>query len=354
MNSNTKTDTENQSVSQSERETRLKAWCAQQSLLHALDFDWTMISGDASFRRYFRLSTDQASWVAVDAPPEQENSEQFCKVAALFAQQGCHVPEVLAADFEQGFMLISDLGDRQLLKELNENTVDSYYAMAFDELVKLQSASDSNALPFYDDEKLMQEMSLFQDWFLQAYLKLELSDQEQQLVLSTQKNISEQVRQQKQVYVHRDFHSRNLMIVQQGLALIDFQDALLGPITYDAVSLLKDVYIEWPEKKRKQMLKSYFEKLKQNSILENAFSFQRFYEDFELMGLQRHLKILGIFARLSIRDGKHAYLQDLPLTFNYLEAALEKLSGKSPSYEAFATLVQGPIKLHFLERQNKI
>lgn len=347
MNSHTHTE------KQSQRETSLKNWCSAQGLLHGVDFDWVMISGDASFRRYFRVSTHGVSWVAVDAPPEHEDSEQFCKVAALFARQGCSVPEVLAKDFEQGFMLLSDLGDRQLLKELNESTVDSYYAMAFDELVKLQSAADSSALPVYDDEKLMQEMSLFQDWFLHAYLQIQLDDAQSQLILNTQKSISEQVRKQKQVYVHRDFHSRNLMIVDQGLALIDFQDALLGPITYDAVSLLKDVYIEWPEQKRKQMLENYFEKLKQNNILESDFSFQRFYEDFELMGLQRHLKILGIFARLSIRDGKHAYLKDLPLTFSYLESALEKLAGKYPDFQAFVSFVRETVKPHFLERQKK-
>lgn len=326
----------------------LKNWCAQQSVLFGKHFDFFMVSGDASFRRYFRIQLASIAYIAVDAPPTHEDSEQFCKVAELFASQGACVPEVLAKDFEQGFMLLSDLGDRQLLSEINVQNAEFYYGLAFDELLKIQKAKViPNALPLYDYEKLMQEMSLFQTWFIDELLALKLSEQEKQLILDTQKMIANQVLQQKQVYVHRDFHSRNLMIVEKNkalkIAVIDFQDAVIGAITYDAVSLLKDCYIEWSEQNRKKYLENYFKQLIRYDVLDKQASFDIFYKDFEWMGLQRHLKVLGIFARLSIRDGKPNYLKDLPLTFKYVEDALLGF----PELKDFSILLSGKIKEKF-------
>jgi N-acetylmuramate 1-kinase len=326
----------------------LKNWCSQQSLIKDQDFDFSMISGDASFRRYFRIQLTTISYIAVDAPPQHENSQQFCKVATLFAEHGVCVPQILAKDFVQGFMLLSDLGDRQLLAELNEQNAQRYYALAFKEIIKLQSAeTHAGTLPLYDFEKLMQEMSLFQDWFTSSLLDLKLSDAEIKLIVETQNIIAERVLKQKQVYVHRDFHSRNLMIVEKNgetnMALIDFQDAVIGAITYDAVSLLKDCYIEWPAEKRKQFLENYYAQLHYAGIVSSGETFESFFQDFEIMGLQRHLKILGIFARLSIRDHKHSYLKDLPLTFKYIE---ETLLG-FPEFKTFSDFFLVKVKSKF-------
>jgi len=330
------------------RAQELKNWCSQQSLIKNQTFDFSMVSGDASFRRYFRVQLATISYIAVDAPPEHENSQQFCKVAALFSAQGVCVPEVLAKDFSLGYMLLSDLGDRQLLAEINQQNAQQYYDLAFREIIKLQSAvTQAGTLPLYDFEKLMQEMSLFQDWFIASLLHLELNEAEKILILNTQKIIAEKVLNQKQVYVHRDFHSRNLMIIEKNnelkIALIDFQDAVIGSITYDAVSLLKDCYIEWPKVKRKQYLESYYLQLSNNGIISRDKSFNDFYQDFELMGLQRHLKILGIFARLSIRDHKNGYLKDLPLTFKYIEEALPGF----PEFKTFSDFFLIKVKNKF-------
>lgn len=341
-------DLKNKMTVMNQRTQDLKNWCSQLPLLQGKVFDFSMVSGDASFRRYFRIHLNASSYIAVDAPPEHENSLQFCKVAALFSEQGACVPEVLATDFSQGFMLLSDLGDRQLLSEINADNAQFFYGLAFDEIIKIQKAKVlDNQLPYYDQEKLMQEMLLFQTWFVEKLLKLTLTEQEQQIILKTQLTIIDKVLQQQQVYVHRDFHSRNLMIVEKNnslnIALIDFQDAVIGAITYDAVSLLKDCYIEWNQQQRNGFLENYFNKLVQQNVLTNTECFESFHKDFEWMGLQRHLKILGIFARLSIRDAKHGYLKDLPLTFHYVEDALLNF----PELKDFSDLILGKIKQKF-------
>ncbi len=321
---------------QKARSEQLRLWLNQQlpllaSFPKAADFDVQMVSGDASFRRYFRVSFVSSegsvqTCIAVDAPPQHENSQQFCKVAALLLQQGCFVPEVLASDFGTGFMLLSDLGDRQLLSELNAENVEHYYALAFEQLLKMQAMPIERInLPLYSHEMLMTEMALLQEWFCTQFLGLNLTNENLGMIERTQAQIAKQVGAQVQVFVHRDFHSRNLMIVGQQLAMIDFQDAVIGAVTYDAVSLLKDCYIEWPETQRKKWLHNYFEKLVKQGVLRDTATFDAFYKDFEWMGLQRHLKVLGIFARLSIRDGKHGYLKDLPLTFSYVEQALASM-----------------------------
>jgi aminoglycoside/choline kinase family phosphotransferase len=333
---------------QQQRQHQLERWCAQQSQLEGKSFDFKMVSGDASFRRYFRIVCQQASFIAVDAPPEHEDSRQFCKVAALFETQACVVPKVYASDFEQGFMLLSDLGDTMLLDELNEKNVEGFYAQALEELVKLQAAKlKGGELPLYNKQKLIDEMALFQQWFVEDYLVYSLSQKERKLIEDTQGLIADEVLKQQQVIVHRDFHSRNIMVLPGKLALIDFQDALIGPITYDAVSLLKDCYLEWPDAQREEYLQSYFNKLLEKNISQEK-NFKNFYVGFEWMGLQRHLKVLGIFSRLSIRDGKDAYLNDLPLTFKYVEEVLEKI----PELSEFKVFFEDMVKPLF-ELKNK-
>ncbi len=279
-----------------------------------------MVSGDASFRRYFRLQHGQGSLICVDAPPEKENSRPFVAIArALFTHQ-VHVPEVIAVDFEQGFMLLSDLGDTMLRPCLNDNSVDELYGQAMDELLHLLSSPhpDDYPLPPYDHARLMTEMSLFRDWFVVRYLALDLQSEETALIDDTCRRIADTVLQQPTVFVHRDYHSRNLMVLPTGrLGVIDFQDAVTGPITYDLVSLLRDAYVEWPANRVSGWVEQFRQKLLAAGQIGEDVDAEQFQAWFDWMGAQRHLKILGIFARLSLRDGKHGYLNDIPLVFKY-------------------------------------
>ena len=341
---------------------QLKTWCAGVDLLQAQDFDFSLVSGDASFRRYFRARTAAHSFVAVDAPPEHENSQQFCRVARFFEKQQVRVPKIFAFDEQLGFMLLEDLGDKQLLAQLNAANVDYLYGLALDALSHLQKISSSQfsvkdfPLPDYDANKLLQEMYLFQEWFLKKLLVMDLTAFEQTLIEKTQRAILGSVLQQQKVCVHRDYHSRNLMLIpdagHEQVAMIDFQDAVTGPISYDLVSLLKDCYVEWPVEKRKQWLKEYFQRLQLLAVVDKTYAFEDFYSDFEIMGLQRHLKVLGIFARLNIRDHKAAYLKDLPLTFKYVEEALNHFPENHPLSKIlgdFAEFFCGKVKARFSE-----
>lgn len=280
-----------------------------------------MVSGDASFRRYFRLHHDQGSLIGVDAPPDKENSRPFVAIArALFAHQ-VHVPEVVAVDFEQGFMLLSDLGDTLLRPCLTADTVDELYGRAMDELLHLLSSPHPQdyALPPYDRARLMTEMALFRDWFIDRYLALPLSAAEAALIDDTCGLIADRVLEQPTVFVHRDYHSRNLMVLPTGrMGVIDFQDAVTGPVTYDLVSLLRDAYVEWPSAQVAGWVEQFRARLLAEGLIPATVDREAFLAWFDWMGAQRHLKILGIFARLSLRDGKHGYLNDIPLVFKYL------------------------------------
>lgn len=280
-----------------------------------------VVSGDASFRRYFRLRHDQGSLICVDAPPEKENSRPFVAIArALYAHQ-IHVPEVVQVDFGQGFMLLSDLGDTLLRPCLNDGTVDDLYGQAMEELLHLLSSPppEDYELPPYDHDRLMLEMSLFRNWFIDCYLALPLTPQEEALIESTCRCIARRVLDQPTVFVHRDYHSRNLMVLPTGrLGVIDFQDAVTGPITYDLVSLLRDAYVEWPDSRVSGWVEDFRRKLTAANLIGEDVDADTFLAWFDWMGAQRHLKVLGIFARLSIRDGKHGYLNDIPLVFKYL------------------------------------
>lgn len=284
------------------------------------------VSGDASFRRYFRQALAGGdSLIAVDAPPEKENSRPFVAIARALRAHGVPVPEVLAADFEQGFMLLQDFGDQLLLPALSATTVDALYRQAMDALLHLQTCDSvpGHALPAYDRQRLLDEMNLLRDWFIPRYLGLSLNTEQQAVLENAFVAIAAAVTQQPQVFVHRDYHSRNLMLLADGsLGVIDFQDAVTGPVSYDLVSLLRDAYVVWPPAQVQKWVAEFAGLLQAQGGIraDDVAAFPRW---FDWMGAQRHLKVVGIFARLSLRDGKHGYLNDIPVVFNYLLAEIQ-------------------------------
>ena len=307
--------------------------------------EWQLlpVSGDASFRRYFRALSGGCSWIAVDAPPEKENSRPFVAVAKTLEQQGVHVPHVYLADYELGFMLLSDLGDNLYLPQLNADSVDLLYAAALDELLKIQAcdAVSGMALPSYDEALLSREMELFRDWFLSQLLGLSLSEVENKLLDRFFSSLVKSALEQNQVFVHRDYHSRNLMYQHEGSpGVIDFQDAVRGPVTYDLVSLLRDCYIAWPDEQVYGWVEGYRKQLLNHGL--NVPDEDVFQSWFDLMGTQRHLKAIGIFARLNIRDGKPSYLQDIPRTFSYMQ----KVASKTPELSDVAKWLDSEVVPH--------
>ena len=291
-------------------------------------------SADASFRRYFRIdTTDGPSLIVMDAPPPQENVRPFVQVAALFAETGVSVPQVLAQDPDQGFLLLSDLGNVTYLHQLGADTAHALYMDAIGALVQIQVHSRPDVLPEYDRALLLRELMLFPEWYVGRHLGAALSAAQEATLHKVFDLILANNLAQAQVYVHRDYHSRNLMVIDAGNpGVLDFQDAVYGPITYDLVSLLRDAYIEWDEEMVLDWAIRYWEQARRAG-LPVAPDIDTFYRDFEFMGLQRHLKVLGVFARLYHRDGKDAYLKDLPLVMQYVR----KTAGR---YKALAPLVQ--------------
>ena len=293
------------------------------------------VSGDASFRRYFRLPLASGSLIAVDAPPEKENSRPFVAIARALRAHGAHVPEVLATDFEQGFMLLEDFGDVLLRPRLDAATVDVLYGRAMDTLLHLQACTEvpDHALPHYDRPRLTDEMALIRDWFIARYLGLELDAGQRSVLEDAFALIAADVGAQPQVFVHRDYHSRNLMLLASGeIGVIDFQDAVTGPVTYDLVSLLRDAYVSWPAADVARWVGQYAGRLRAAGRLGADVDDATFQRWFDWMGAQRHLKVVGIFARLSIRDGKHGYLDDIPLVFHYLLAEIEDQAELAPLF----------------------
>lgn len=280
-------------------------------------FNIEVASADASFRRYFRVQIDTQSYIAMDAPPEHENCEPFVRIARLFEQAGVHTPHIIAEDLNQGFLLLSDLGNTTYMQALNQETASPLYLDAIDALIKIQLASVPDVLPEYDAALLLRELQLFPDWYIQQHLKTNLSEKQQQTLKQVFSSIIDNNLAQAKVFVHRDYHCRNLMLAQPNPGVLDFQDAVYGPITYDLVSLFKDAYIEWEEAQVLDWTIRYWERARQAG-LPVAVDFADFYHDFEWMGVQRHLKVLGIFARLCHRDGKQAYVNDMPLVMRYL------------------------------------
>ncbi len=317
---------------------QLKVWLAeilpQQPGFSEAFWEVVPVSGDASFRRYFRALSNGCSWIAVDAPPEKEDSRPFVAVAQALAEQAVAVPEIHAVDLDQGFMLLSDLGDELYLGQLTQASVDGLYQQALQSLVQIQACPGllRGALPLYDAALLNREMELFREWFLPGLLGLELSADEHLMLDALFDRLTQVALQQPQVFVHRDYHSRNLMY-RPGNApgVIDFQDAVMGPITYDLVSLLRDCYVAWPQQQVYGWVEGFRQSLlAQGQPVGDEAEFRRW---FDLMGAQRHLKVLGIFARLKLRDGKSGYLADIPRTLFYL---LHELSVE-PELQAVTT-----------------
>ncbi|MDB5797732.1 MAG: aminoglycoside phosphotransferase [Paucimonas sp.] len=275
-------------------------------------------SADASFRRYFRVDADDgATYIAMDAPPPQEDVQPFMHVAEVLGKTGVSVPEVLASDTAQGFLLLSDLGSTTYLHQLNHDTAHKLYLDAIDALVLMQVQSQPGVLPEYDRALLLRELMLFPDWYVSRHIGATFTDQQSDALQKVFDVLLANNLAQPQVYVHRDFHSRNLMVLPKGNpGILDFQDAVYGPITYDLVSLLRDAYIQWDEEQVLDWAVRYWEKARRAG-LPVSHDVDAFYRDFEFMGLQRHLKVLGIFARLYHRDGKAAYLDDMPLVMEY-------------------------------------
>ncbi len=288
------------------------------------NMELTPLTGDAGFRRYYRVNT-LPPMLAVDAPPENENSRQFVELAQYLRSRGIGVPAVAAADCEQGFLLIEDFGDQLLQQELetSPSAATGLYGEALMQLLALQQSPDQSALiPRYDRRVLGRELRQFTDWFTGELLNYALTTEEQQLITDTFKKLEDSALEQPQVLVHRDFHSRNLLLRPDGaLGVVDFQDAVWGPITYDLVSLLRDCYLRWPAEQVQQWALGYGNMAVDAGLLPNVDRGQ-YLRWFDWMGLQRHLKVLGIFARLALRDGKTRYLNNLPLVIRYLlEAA---------------------------------
>lgn len=325
----------------------LQTWLASLNLVQA---DSTRpASSDASFRRYFRVDVLPASQgaqgttlIAMDAPPQQEDVRPFVQVAGLFAASGVTVPGIVAQNTEQGFLLLSDLGHTTYLANLTRETASTMYSAAIDSLIKIQQHSAPGVLPEYDREILLHEMNLFPEWYIGKHLGLTLTPAQQVQLNGVFDALLANNLSQQQVYVHRDYHARNLMVMQQGNpGILDFQDALYGPITYDLVSLLRDAYIQWDEEMVLDWVVRYWQKAKQLGLPVNP-DIDAFYRDFEFMGLQRHLKILGIFARLNYRDGKAMYLDDLPMVLDYVRKTANRYIALKPLVRLLDALENTP------------
>ncbi|TMH84141.1 MAG: aminoglycoside phosphotransferase [Betaproteobacteria bacterium] len=325
-----------------DRAEQLRRWLA--ATLGGGDFSIAPASDDASFRRYFRIRRGEAqpSLVVMDAPPDKENCGPFVHVAHLLAEAGVHVPEIFAQDLEQGFLLLSDLGSTTYLDALDEHNAGRLYEDALDALLRIQRASRPGLLPDYSRELLERELRLFPDWYVGRQLRRELDTAQLQTLEKTFSTILDNNLAQARVFVHRDYHSRNLMVCEPCPGILDFQDAVYGPITYDLVSLLRDAYIAWDEERVIDWAVRYWERARGQGLPVGP-DFADFYRDFEWMGAQRQLKVLGIFARLSFRDGKDGYLKDQPLVMSYLR----RTCGRYPELAALGRLLEE------LERQEK-
>ncbi|CAK0779707.1 N-acetylmuramate/N-acetylglucosamine kinase [Gammaproteobacteria bacterium] len=274
-------------------------------------------SGDASFRRYFRLHQGQRTWIAMDAPPEREDCRPFVAIAEQLAALGLNVPMPLAQNLEQGFLLLNDLGRQLYLEALNEASVERLYGDALGALAVIQACGPRNGLPPYDRELLMREMGLFREWLLGRLLGIALSPSEEAMLSETFTILADNALTQPQVCVHRDYHSRNLMVSVPNPGILDFQDAVVGPVTYDLVSLLRDCYIAWPRAQVEDWALGYRTLAIQSGVFPGCPE-AVWLRWFDLMGVQRHLKASGIFARLDQRDGKPGYLKDIPRTLGYI------------------------------------
>lgn len=317
------------------RLTQLQSWAQQ--VLGATALHIAPASADASFRRYFRIVRGADSFIAMDAPPDKEDVRPFLQVASLLNDAGVHVPQAIASDVANGYLLLTDLGTQTFLEVLNEANADELFSLAIDALIKWQLASRPEVLPPYDAALLHRELSLFPDWYVAKHLQLQLSAAQQatlqrmfDLIVTT--NLA-----QPSVFVHRDYMPRNLMISTPNPGVLDFQDAVYGPITYDVASLFRDAFISWPEAKVIDWAARYWERARAAELPVHA-DFDAFYRDMEWMGLQRHLKVMGIFARINYRDGKPKYLADTPRFIAYVRAVCQRYDDLRPLLRLFDEL----------------
>ena len=280
------------------------------------------LAGDASFRRYLRLRMGRGSFVVMDAPPDREDSRPFVHVAKLLRAAGVNVPEVHAMDLARGFLLLGDLGDESYLHRLDASSAPALYRDALATLVRMQRKVSANRVPPYDEGRLAAELELFPEWFLGVHLGRPPSRSERRVLDESFAALIEAALGQPRVFVHRDYHSRNLMVHARNPGVLDFQDAVSGPLMYDVSSLLRDAYVSWPDERVYQWLDEYVALATQSGLLFEDPSRggvrARARRDFDLIGVQRHIKVAGIFARLWHRDGKDAYLGDIPLVLRYL------------------------------------
>jgi aminoglycoside/choline kinase family phosphotransferase len=301
----------------SSRQSMLTSWLASNNF----DKDSiSVLSADASFRQYYRATKSHTSYAVMDCPPEKENLENFLLITGKLKNAKLNVPEIFEVNREKGFLVMTDLGDNLYSKKLNDETVYCLYTDALEAIVKMQTKVDYSGLQDFD-KYYEEENNLFTEWFLKKHLKIELDvSYEKEITLQFNK-INSIIKSIPKTFVHRDYHSRNLLITDtNNPGIIDYQDAVIGPVTYDLVSLLKDCYVSWNDGLIEDMLESFFNRMKSNTI--NNISDFRYW--FEITGLQRHIKAIGIFSRLNYRDNKNSYLKDIPRTYTYIEKVFNK------------------------------
>ena len=294
----------------------------------------SILSADASFRQYYRVNKNNISYAVMDCPPEDESLDTFLKITDKLQQAKLNVPEIFDCDSTKGFLVITDFGDDLYSKKLNDETVYCLYTDALEAIVKMQTKVDCTGLKdfdsFYEDEN-----NLYIDWFLKKHLNVELDSATSEQINTEFNKINNILKSIPKTFVHRDYHSRNLLITDlNNPGIIDYQDAVIGPVTYDLVSLLKDCYVTWNDGLVEDMLESFFTRMKSDTI--NNISDFRYW--FEITGLQRHIKAIGIFSRLNYRDRKSGYLQDIPRTYAYMDKVLNKYKELSTLNEIFSNL----------------
>lgn len=326
-----------------QREQLIYTWLT--SVLENDQFKIAFLAGDASFRRYARIQLQNKTYMLMDAPPEKEDCVPFVTIDEFFAGHGVRVPQIVAKDLAQGFLLLEDFGDVLLSTLLNDETVDKYYEQSFKQLIQLQTIDGTNQFPAYSYDKLMSEMQLLTDWMLPS-LTIQPTAEQKKTIDDAFDFLARAAVAQPQVIVHRDFHSRNLMKIENEpeLGVIDFQDAVIGADTYDLISITRDAYVQWNAEHVYQWFRTFYDLLPE-SAKQNR-SFEQFKRDADLMAIQRHIKILGIFVRLFERDGKSGYLKDLPRVMWYL---LEESRGYA-ELEEFIVFMNNIVMPKFIEK----
>jgi N-acetylmuramate 1-kinase len=321
----------------------LNAWLVPELKREGItEYTLAPASADASFRRYFRITSSAGTYIVMDAPPEQEDCRQFVKVAGLMREAGVHAPVVLAQDLSQGFLLLTDLGRQTYLDVITDGNADSLFRDANASLINWQLASKPGVLPVYGEAQIAQELALFPDWYIAQHVGATLNDKQRNTLQSVFAAIAQHAISQAKVYVHSDYMPRNLMISTPNPGVLDFQDAVYGPISYDIASLYRDAFISWDEERVLDGTIRYWENARKAGLQMPAH-FGDFYRDVEWMGLQRHLRILGIFARLNYRDGKPMYLADTPRFVNYVRKTSERYGVLRPLLRLFDELKIGDV-----------